>query len=152
MAARGSGRSLAGEGNAEPMPGPMASRASDEVHADSPGSEAPKRRTNKRGRGRAKGRESLALEVYSKLCELMLSKQGREYMWGRTYLTLAWNLMLRNSHVCNLRYEQLEFTGDALRFYEGTERYKNPKHVYANPVNPEICPILALGNKDLSKV
>ncbi|EKX42234.1 hypothetical protein GUITHDRAFT_74153 [Guillardia theta CCMP2712] len=47
----------------------------------------------------------------------MLTKLDREFIWGRTFMILGWNLMSRS----------------------------NPRHVYCNPTKPEICPFLALG-------
>jgi hypothetical protein len=69
------------------------------------------------------------------------------FCWS--FLTMMWNLMSRSDSVQNLMLEHLSWSEDALIVEEqghkgdqtGSERYG--KHVYANPDNPSICPILA---------
>jgi hypothetical protein len=86
------------------------------------------------------------------------------------FLLLCWNLMARAVSVASIRYDHVSwegkfyivfysgylvctvviivFIGDALIVQYG--RMKNdqdgsacmPRHVYANPMDPEICPIL----------
>jgi hypothetical protein len=64
------------------------------------------------------------------------------------FLLLCWNLMARSVSVANIRYEHISWDVDALVINlgktKGDQEGKNsfPRHVYGNPYNPEICPIL----------
>ena len=60
--------------------------------------------------------------------------------------------MCRASNALNIKFEHFEWREDALCIYfahmkndQSGERPRDPRHVYANPLIPEICPILALG-------
>jgi hypothetical protein len=70
------------------------------------------------------------------------------FMWS--YFTLLWNLMSRSDSVDTLMEEHFDWEGDAMKIQEqghksdATGKEKYWKHVYANPLNPFICPVLAL--------
>jgi hypothetical protein len=73
-------------------------------------------------------------------------------IFGHTFWILSWNIMARSVNTANISLRHLDWSGDALHVYicqakndqEG-DKSEFPKHVFANPVMPEICPILALG-------
>lgn len=86
---------------------------------------------------------------------LRLGPVGQLGSWGRQlfawpYFIFAWNLMARSSMVGNIMFEHLGWKGDALMVHvpahkgDQTGERAFPRHVYANPLNPNICPILAL--------
>eukprot|EP00644_Phytophthora_capsici_P019701 jgi/Phyca11/133749/e_gw1.705.6.1 len=60
--------------------------------------------------------------------------------------------MSRADNTASICYNHLEWCDDALCVYfahmkndqRGT-RPRDPRHIYANPLSPEICPLLALG-------
>ena len=93
----------------------------------------------------------MPLACYKKLCELMFVSEDDECIFEHTFLTLEWNLMARSDNVVNLHTNHLEWRDDCLLYYimrskgdqDGTSS-KEPWHVYANPVDPAICPILGL--------
>jgi hypothetical protein len=66
------------------------------------------------------------------------------------FLLLCWNLMARSVSVAHILYEHIGWEEDALTITigktKGDQEGKNtfPRHIYANPAQPEICPILAL--------
>ena len=70
--------------------------------------------------------------------------------YAHVYLILQWNLMVRTSNVSDSNYQHMWWEGDHLKIL--TPKQKNdqagvrayPKSVYANPLDPIICPILAL--------
>lgn len=72
-------------------------------------------------------------------------------IFAHLYVTLCWNLMSRSISVSSLKYQHITWQNDALIIsipkhkgdQEGAHVYG--KHVYANPTNPAVCPILALG-------
>ncbi len=70
--------------------------------------------------------------------------------FGHTFLILAWNLMARCNSVATLMFDHITWENDCMVIvfpgHKGDQEGKNcyPKHVYANPLRPEICPVLAL--------
>ena len=102
------------------------------------------------------GKTSLKFKGYECLADaLATSKPPRNGSWSLcvfmwSYFTLLWNLMSRSDSVDTLMEEHFDWNGDAMMVQEqghkgdqsGKEKYW--KHVYANPLNPIICPILAL--------
>ncbi|KAI9908212.1 hypothetical protein PsorP6_003466 [Peronosclerospora sorghi] len=75
-----------------------------------------------------------------------------KYIFARTFLILCWNLMSRAGNAFSVCFEHMEFSEDALKIYfahmknyQMGERPRDARHVYANPMVPDVCPILALG-------
>ena len=105
---------------------------------------------------RRKGARDVALPLsfFREICKVTMRRTEREFVWGRAYMMLEWHLMSRNSDTAELLYSHLGSTDDCLQFYvirpqndDGDDgRDWDPKHVYANPLIPELCPVLALGN------
>lgn len=79
---------------------------------------------------------------------------SREHAFAHLMIVLSWNLMCRISNAIAVQFCQLDWIEDALgityakqkndQFHEKGNAH-DPRHIYANPYNPEICPILALG-------
>lgn len=71
-------------------------------------------------------------------------------MFAWVFLALAWNLMARSVSVAGIMFDHLAWANDCLTVvfpkHKGDQEGNNtaPKHVYANPSNPSICPVLAL--------
>ena len=72
------------------------------------------------------------------------------YSFGWAFLTVMWALMSRSDSVDQLTLHHLEWQGDCMVITEqatksdqGGERIFG-KHLYANPLNPTVCPILAI--------
>ncbi|KAH9122174.1 hypothetical protein AeMF1_006420 [Aphanomyces euteiches] len=96
------------------------------------------------------GKKPLGFSIYSLACKnsLMLLDGG----FAHLFLTLTWNLMCWSNSTQTVRIEHLSYEEDALgvTFYKsktdqsGTKR-RDPKHVYANPLEPDVCVVLALG-------
>src|SRR5690349_10266066 len=71
-------------------------------------------------------------------------------LFGWCYFVLQWNLMARASNVAHLMFNHFSWEGDSMTITlpktkgdpEGLKVF--PKHVYANPFNPLVCPLLAL--------
>jgi hypothetical protein len=70
------------------------------------------------------------------------------FCWG--FLVLQWNLMSRSDSVETLMLPHIDWNGDCMTIEEQGQKAdqtgedKFPKHVYANPLQPVICPILAI--------
>ncbi|POM67148.1 Hypothetical protein PHPALM_16904 [Phytophthora palmivora] len=76
----------------------------------------------------------------------------RDMVFTRTFMLHTWNLMARASSTAAVRQSHLEWGEDALRVYFAQTKAdqfgthsREPRHVYANPLQPELCSILALG-------
>ena len=103
------------------------------------------------------GKKSMSYEAYKKLCELLYEGEGDDYSFAHTFLTLEWNLLARSDNCLSMNVNHIQWANDALLFYFGKtkgdqlgDRAGDPWHVYANPKNPPLCPILALSNYLLS--
>lgn len=115
------------------------------------------------------GKDDLPFSVYVWLCRNFLTK-GEIFGWA--YLTMCWNLMSRTNNVAGAKVGHFSVLNDAIGVYlpktkadQGHfllfignyelvyklnfvivgDRSRKPIHVYANPKNPVICPVLALG-------
>jgi len=114
------------------------------------------------------GKEKMPFDLYAWLALYFLSKND---IFSWCYLVICWNLMSRASDVAEIHFSHLTWDGDALGIYmpksktdpgisfccfmfpisltcglfQGGVRPKDPFHVYANPLRPAVCPILALG-------
>jgi hypothetical protein len=69
---------------------------------------------------------------------------------AHTYFVFQWNLMERVGNIGTITYDMLRWEGDCLVVHvprhKGNQQGSNmiDKHVYCNPFNPAICPIVAL--------
>jgi hypothetical protein len=98
------------------------------------------------------GKDPLSFELYSALCEATIAMEEKEAVFARTFLIMTWNLMCRSSNTVMIRHGHIEWRGDALQVYfahmkndQLGERPRDPRHIYANPLRPAVCPVLALG-------
>jgi hypothetical protein len=117
---------------------------------------------NLRRRGLAKiteGKKDLGFDGYRMLSEKFMEKNpGDKHVggsWGTktfawSFYILCWNLMSRSDSVQALMLGHIERREDCIVMQEQghkgdqTGRKKYWKHVYANPLQSEICPFLAL--------
>lgn len=105
------------------------------------------------GIGKVKeGKDAMQFALYQFISLYLLQRGTRDNVFMRTFMILSWNLMCRASNTETICFSHMEWIEDALGVYfahqkndqEGT-RPKDPRHIYANPAMPAICPILALG-------
>lgn len=107
------------------------------------------------------GKSPINMDGYSMIADkLMKAKSDKTNTnaatgWSATLFTwsffvLMWNLMSRSDSVDGIMLQHMEWDGDALTITEqghkgdqtGKESYA--KHIYANPLQPWMCPILSL--------
>ena len=93
----------------------------------------------------------MSFEVYQVICKLLLTSGTTESIFTHCFLVLEWNLMARSDNVCTTHINHISWDEDSLIFYfmksKGDQEGLNsnePWHIYSNPLNPFICPILAL--------
>ena len=71
-------------------------------------------------------------------------------IFAHLFLLICWNLMARSVSVGSIMYAHMSWAGDALQItipvHKGDQEGNNsyPRNVYANPLDPTICPILSL--------
>ena len=97
------------------------------------------------------GKKKMDFKVYEKNCELFFKEEGEEFIFGRCFLTLEWNLMARSESVVYANFFHVTWEDDCLVFRfpksktDQTGRNRDQLwHVYATPNNPATCPVLAL--------
>jgi hypothetical protein len=83
--------------------------------------------------------------------EFLTSGSSTEFIVAHCMLALSWNLMCRVSNCIGIKYSHMTWLEDSLGIYfavmkndQGGDRPRDPRHIYANPLQPEVCPILAL--------
>ena len=97
------------------------------------------------------GKVPLTFSVYRFIAKLALQYDRDFYcsVFANVVLVLCWNLVARCVSVASLMYNHISWKEDAMVIVFPTTKAdqegKNcsPKHVFANPENPEICPILS---------
>ena len=99
------------------------------------------------------GKDPLSFSGYNLLCKTFLENNGThdEFIFAHAFLTLEWNLMCRADNLVSLNINHMGWEDDSLlcnlakvKHDQEGEGTKTPWHIYANPSNPYICPILAL--------
>jgi len=104
------------------------------------------------------GRAPIAFSGYSIVCRAILTHEpiGRSASWQKSifawpFFVFCWNLMARSCSVGDMMLQHLRWHGDALVCtlpkHKGDQVGDKivDRHVFANPLNPSICPILSLG-------
>lgn len=98
------------------------------------------------------GKDPLQFSDLKNLAESFQTSPKKTDIFGHAFLLLCWNLMCRSVNCVNICVQHLDWKMDALSIWfshskcdqMGTKE-KDPRHIYANPINPAICPITALG-------
>ena len=103
------------------------------------------------GRSLEEGKRPMSFPVYHLMCQKLFESETPDALFAHTYLVLEWNLMARAHMVGDMNVAHIEWRQDCLLFFFGKskrnqegEDAERPYHVYSNPQNPEICPVLAL--------
>ena len=99
-----------------------------------------------------RGKDPLSFENYKAIARSLLNEEDFHSLFSHTVLTTMWNLMSRVGNAVKICKSHLQWDQDALLIYFAHEktdqtqsRPGDPRHIYANPFCPEICPILSLG-------
>ena len=103
------------------------------------------------GRDLDEGKKGMSFEVYKRMCEILFKSDDDDYLFAHAFLTMEWNLLARSDNCFSMRTQHVEFKNDSLIFFfaksKGNqlgEASEKPWHVYSNPRNPFLCPVLAL--------
>jgi hypothetical protein len=92
--------------------------------------------------------EGITFTQYEEICNFFLEKNDIDNWY---FLKMEFNLMCRINQVRDLTTTRIIWHGDALAIQFAKMKvtkkgsFKFNKHLYANPFNPAVCPITALG-------
>jgi hypothetical protein len=99
------------------------------------------------------GREIMSVELFKFLCETFLKYGTADGIFGHCYLVLSWNLACRCNNTARIKFSDIRwsqaFDAFSILFSQSKtdqlgEEAKYPRHLYANPVSPLVCPVLAV--------
>ena len=98
------------------------------------------------------GKDPLRFDFYRFLSRRLLHSKADQHIFAHTMMVLSWNLMSRVSNSASICYAHMSWEEDSLAIKfahmkndQCGDRPRDARHVYANPLMPEICPILAPG-------
>ena len=97
------------------------------------------------------GKKPMTMHMYRALNSCMYRREQTPFKV--LFVLLCWNLMARACNVGNIGLQHMSWHDDALTVEfchvktnrTGSGKGLHPRHIYANPKEPQICPILALG-------
>ena len=97
-----------------------------------------------------KGKSPLPMDLYKFLALTFLGQGKSGNVFAHLFLILQWNLMCRAKNVKTIGFCHMKVCGDALGIFfchqkndQKGERQMT-RHIYANPIYPEICAFTAL--------
>eukprot|EP00924_Labyrinthula_sp_SR-Ha-C_P012242 maker-scaffold_10-snap-gene-1.13-mRNA-1 protein AED:0.20 eAED:0.20 QI:0/0/0/1/0.5/0.33/3/0/415 len=96
-------------------------------------------------------KDPLTIPLLKILNLAMLHTEKTDFVFFKTFLTITWNLMCRAVSTFSIHYRHLTWKEDALCIIfchqkndQAGEKARDPRHVYVNPLQPEICPVFPL--------
>ncbi|KAF1792843.1 Integrase-like, catalytic domain [Phytophthora cactorum] len=109
------------------------------------------RRQEEDGESLVQGKMNFQFSFFHKLCKTMRGQTKKKYIFAHTFLVISWNLMCRGGNSVSIQYEHLEWDEDSLAIWFGHmkhdqegDRQRDPRHIFANQMEPDICPILSV--------
>ena len=101
------------------------------------------------------GKKPLTFNAYQAICEKFLEgatgRYAKNNIFAHAFLVLSWNLMCRSESTQSINIRHMSWVGDCLvitiaksKTDQAGAKSTQDKHVFPNPLNPAICPILAL--------
>lgn len=113
----------------------------------------------------SEGKSPLSFAGYNEVCRAMMTLSPvrnrhtfAESIFSWAFMVFMWNLMARSDSVNSIMLQHIDWRDDSMVItfakHKGDqtgEGLSNDKHVYANPINPLICPVLTLAVLILTK-
>ena len=97
------------------------------------------------------GKKALSKEGYHLFAKYFFTSSQPEHAFAHLFLVLDWCLMKRAENCVNAQINHIYFRHDALVFefakskgHQKGEDHVGPWHLFANPTDPYICPVLSL--------
>jgi len=99
----------------------------------------------------SEGKRAMTCNVYNFIAKLLFNSSSREHIFAHLFLVLDWSLMKRSESVVDCKIDHIWIERDSIVFqfakskgHQEGEEHVGPWHVYANPLNPVICPFLSM--------
>lgn len=109
------------------------------------------RQNQQLGKRATSGRDRMPFSVYQFICKKLREDGGSDAIFAHCIFTLSWSLMSRSESMTIANVQHIDWHDDCLVIYfhhRKTDQLglnKNePWHIYANPIDPDVCPHLAL--------
>ncbi len=105
------------------------------------------------GIGGGEGKAAMSVELYKFLCGCFMRKGTIDGVFAHCFLVLSWNLACRSQNTSLIRFQDVSWllSFDAFEIYFAHTKTdqlgddaKYPRHLFANPLSPTICPVLSL--------
>ena len=99
------------------------------------------------------GKEPISVDLLIALCGWLLSLGTQRGLFAHTYVLLTWNLACRTNNTSNIKFNDIVWSTSFDSFYilfrhsktdQRGDDSKYPRHIFANPNNPVVCPVLSL--------
>ena len=97
------------------------------------------------------GKEHMSFQCYRLTCQLLVEDGSAEAVSALAFLTLQWNLIARAETVGLINFSQLSWENDHLKIFFPKHKSDQigltkdeARHIYSNPLMPEVCPIRAM--------
>jgi hypothetical protein len=98
------------------------------------------------------GKKPMSFLLYRKLCSWMIADGSKESLFAWCFLTITWNLVCRSKNTTSIHRNHISWEDDSLTIQFAHQKTDmdghndaTKRHIYANPEDPWICPVLALG-------
>ena len=101
------------------------------------------------------GKDPLRVDLYADLCLWFLQWGTLEGVFAYCFLVLSWNIACRVNNTPDIRFNQISWGSsfNLFKIYFGHTKTdqtgddaKYPRHIYANPLCPIVCPVFALSH------
>lgn len=103
------------------------------------------------GRRVSAGKKPLNYAFYRRIAVEMQKSMHKDSGFSHLFLLLSWNLMCRSKSTAMLRFEHFIYKGDCFGVFipmqkndQDGSRPQDPKHIFCNPFDPAVCPLLSL--------
>ncbi len=102
---------------------------------------------------RGEGKAAMSVALYRAICGWLLDFGTTDGLFAHCFLVLTWNLACRSQNTSLIQIKHIVWACcfDSFQVYfqhsktdQLGEEAKYPRHIYANPFSPSICPVLAL--------
>ena len=112
-----------------------------------------KKDDEKVGKKQSSGKDCMTFGAYHFTCHNLVQSGTPEDIFTLCFLTLQWNLISRTESTEMISINNLRWEDDHLKVFFPRHKLdqagltsRDPRHIYANPYDPVVCPIQALSS------
>ena len=99
------------------------------------------------------GKEHMTFRCYTLICQICIDDGSPESIFALCFLTMQWNLICRSEATENISFNQIVWENDHMKVYFPKHKSDQiglnkdeARHIYSNPLLPEVCPIRAMAS------